>query len=429
MLRRIFVITLGLIILAPGFVGATWQDDLNANLAEQERLRALISEAQKQVSTLASQIALFDNEIKLTQLQINAKQTELSGKEAELVELGSSIANLSGKISDLGVRMSTLAQASVNRFRISQATTQALPWPVLLATGNFQDSVQSLAYREYIAYKDHLVFADLLNLKNNLSSKKTQVEGKQAEVAKLRDEVKLARDALVASRLQLDRQKAAKAKLLRDTQNNEAIYQKQLAQAIAQQQSLLAFANARVGTGGSILPHSDLSDSWGNYYNQRDSLWGNVYIGNSSYQVWQVGCLIASVAMVFSHYGYSSSAYNPGSIGADPTNFWGNTASMLIPGPVPPGRTEKSYNDPTLSFIKRELAAGKVVVAGLSFNYGSIATGHWPDHWVVLRGVNGSGEFMINDPWYQDAMNVPLNYFHDDVLYNDAMIIEARVYQ
>lgn len=431
MFRRILVLSLALVFLARGVAGATLQDDLSANQAEQDRLRSLIADTQKRESTLANQISIFDNEIKLTQLQINAKQAELSSKEDELAQLGSSIANLSGKITDLGAQMNNLAKVSVNRFRIGLANSTAMPWGALILSDDLQGSFQSLAYQQYIAYKDHLVFADLLNLKSDLSSKKTQVEGKQAEVAKLRDEVKSDRDSLVAARYQLDRQKAAEARLLRDTQNSEAIYQQQLAQAIAQQKSLLAFANARVGSGGSILPHSGISDGWGNYYNQRDSLWGNVVIGNTSnpsYQVWQVGCLLTSVAMVFSHFDRSSTS-NPGSIGADPTNYWGNTAALLIPGPVPPGHSESHYNDPSPSFLKGELAAGKVVIAGLSFNYGSIATGHWPDHWIVLRGVNSDGEFMVNDPWYQDAMNKPLNYSHPDLIYNDAMIIEARIYQ
>jgi len=67
---------------------------------------------------------------------------------------------------------------------------------------------------------------------------------------------------------------------------------------------LAAMRRFVTGQGGaSILQNQTKCDSWGCYYNQRDSQWGNIGIGGSSYSMAEYGCLISSIAMVASHYG------------------------------------------------------------------------------------------------------------------------------
>jgi peptidoglycan hydrolase CwlO-like protein len=392
---------------------ADWQADLNANLAEQARLQNLINDAKNKENTLASQIEIYNDQIKLTQLQVDAKQAELDSVTAD-------ITSVSGKITKLTNQLTTLSKATIARFRVTQAIKASSPFGLEIGSGGSPLNFSNLAYESYIEAKDKEIFSETLAIKNELSAQKVSLVQHQTEATQLRD-------SLASTEVKLANQKSAQVQLLHLTQNSEVSYQRQLAQAKAAQQTLLAFANARVGSGGSLLPHSSLADGWGKYYNQRDSSWGNVFIGYSNYQIWQVGCLITSVAMVWSHYGYSSTT--PAIIGANPANFWGSTASMLIPGPVPPGHTATHVSDPDLSYLRSQLSSGAVVVAGISFNYGSEAAGYYPDHWIVLRGINSSGEFVINDPWYQNAMGVPLNYSHPDIVYNDRMIIEARVYR
>lgn len=406
---------------------ASWQDDLNANLAEQARLQQLIASSKTQENTLSNQIGLYNNQIQLTQLQLNAKQTELDQKQAELDRVTGSIGTVTTQIGDTQTQLVSISKVAVARFRVQQAVQNASPVDLSFITGQGVTDITNLSYQTYIEHKDNEVFGQLLQLKKDLSGQKADLVGQQVQIASLRDTIKSDRDAVASSQQKLLNQKSSLAYLLSVTKNNESSYQRQLSQAQAQLQTLLATANARVGSGGSLVAHSEISDGWGKYYNQRDTAWGNVYIGYSNYQIWQVGCLLTSVAMVFAHYGNTSTT--PTSIGANPANFWGSTAAMNIPGPAPAGHSASHYSDPSISFLKNQVAAGNPVILGLSFNGGSIAAGYYPDHWVVARGLDSRGEFMINDPWYYNSMNVALDYSHSYNTYRDSMIIEARVYQ
>ena len=119
--------------------------------------------------------------------------------------------------------------------------------------------------------------------------------------------------------------------------------------------------------------------------------------------------------MVSSHYGGSVS---PADVAANSGNFFGNTAYFLLPGPSANGHSPKDVSGPSIDDLRNDVNAGNAVIAGLSYDGGPIA-----DHWVVLRSVNSDGSFMINDPLYAGAMNVPYNDH-----YSGLKIVEARIY-
>ena len=66
----------------------------------------------------------------------------------------------------------------------------------------------------------------------------------------------------------------SKAQLLTETNAQEATYEKLLAAANAELNSFSAFA-ANAG-GSKLLGNQTICDSWGCYYNQRDSAWGSM---------------------------------------------------------------------------------------------------------------------------------------------------------
>ena len=120
--------------------------------------------------------------------------------------------------------------------------------------------------------------------------------------------------------------------------------------------------------------------------------------------------------MVVTHFGGSVS---PADVAANTGNFFGNTAYFLKPGPSANGHSANDVSYPSRDDLKNDIKSGNAVIAGLSYDGGPIA-----DHWVVLRSVNDDGSFMINDPLYEGAMNVPLNDH-----YSGLTIVEARIYQ
>lgn len=401
-IRTILQLVLVSLFLLPAPVLADWRNNLNDNYSEQQRLQNLINSAKSQENNLSNQIALFNNQISLTQLQINDKQNNLN-------QLNAQVDDLSNKITDLEKQIDDLTHVTVTRFKVNQAVEAANPSTVPISDKDYSKQFSNLAYQSYIIYKDNQFFKEMVDLKGQLNAKK-------ADIAKARDQVQAQRDALNASKVQLSSQKSGQQSLLAATQGSESQYQNQLAQARAAAASLLAFARARVGSGNFVLSSPEYaSDGWGTYYNQRDPRWGKIVVaGDRDAQdtIAALGCLITSVAMVWTHYGFTGTT--PASIALTSSYFVPGTPAMYIGAAPPPGHSVQYVYNPSVGSIINHLSAGPVIIGMQSGNQ---------THWVVVRGASGS-ELMINDPWEPYAVNVPKSQH-----YGGWSIFAARFYQ
>jgi hypothetical protein len=192
----------------------------------------------------------------------------------------------------------------------------------------------------------------------------------------------------------LDTQKGAKQKLLSDTQGDERNYQRLLAQAKAQ---LAGFSRFTSGQGGaSLLGNQTVCDDWGCYYNQRDSQWGGNSLNGTQYTLASDGCLVTSMAMVYTHFGHRN--VTPQTINSNPDNFASYYPAWLKMTINADGATASRVRDS----IDGELSAGRPVVVGISYDNGPLA-----DHFIVL--ISGSnGDYMMNDPYTPNGHNIPL---------------------
>lgn len=365
-----------------------------------------VSDTQGQEKTLSSQITLMDSQIKLTEARIQATTQQILTLEEDISTAQNKINNLEGSLADL-------TKILVNRVVAGYEVGSEDPFQLLIASNSISDFFKRSSYLTIVEHHDKQLIYDTVQAKNDYTNQKQIFEDKKKQVLALQAQLK-------NYTVDLGNQKSAKQELLVETQGNEATYQSLLATARAQVAALAGFANARAGGVVSLISHSELSDGWGKYYNQRDGNWGANVIGYSSEQVWRVGCLLTSYAMVVSHFGGSQT---PAGVASSTDNFSLGTAFFRIPGPSANGHSANYVQNPSKDQLKSALQNGAAIVAGLSSNGGPSPV-HYSDHWVVLRGVDGSGNFIINDPWYADAMNVSLN----DHYYGWA-IIEARIYQ
>ncbi len=352
-----------------------------------------VNQLHDQANTLSNQIAQFNAQIRLTTLKISQTEAQISLLAGRLDQLGQSVTSLTAAFSSRAVETYKLSRFEDNFFFVLSAT-------------DVSDAFSRFHYLEKIQQEDQ-------SLLGQLQDAQTLYQGQKASQEDLQK-------TLQVQQASLNNQKTAKNNLLIATKNDESKYQQLLNQAKAQLAALSNFATSR---GGGIIPHQDLSDSWGKYYNQRDSDWGNNLIGLSSYSMWQVGCLITSYAMVVTHYGGNTT---PADVAGNAGNFFSNTALFNSPGPSANGHAATDYNNPSLSQLRDALNAGHAVIAGLSINGGPACNGgsncHYSDHWVVLRSVDGDS-FRINDPWYPGAMNASLNDH-----YSSWTIIQAKIY-
>jgi Papain-like cysteine protease AvrRpt2 len=158
---------------------------------------------------------------------------------------------------------------------------------------------------------------------------------------------------------------------------------------------------AGAGSGGgsterTILDAQPLSNDWGSYFNQRDDRWASADVGAASYPVWEIGCLLSDLAMVYSHFGFRS--VTPATIAAH-TEWFNRSGAIFNSALRVPGHTTSIVDNPDSAWIRAQVAAGHPVVVGMNLPSGTT-------HFVTLTGLAGDSDYWVNDPWEQNAMHV-----------------------
>ena len=261
-----------------------------------------VSNLQGQANTLANQIAQFNAQIKLTTLKIAQTEDQITLLGGRIVQLGDSLSALTAAFSSRAVETYKLSKFESN-------------FAFILSASDLTDAVSRLHYLQKIEEEDRSLLAKLKTAQTTYQDQKTDQETLQKQ--------------LKAQQTSLNAQKTAKNNLLSATQNSEAKYQSLLAQARAALASLSGYAES---VGVSLVPHQDLSDGWGKYFNQRDEQWGNLLINGDNTDcrggactLARVGCLVTSYTMVVSHFGGS---LLPSDVAVNASNFYSNTANF-----------------------------------------------------------------------------------------------------
>jgi peptidoglycan hydrolase CwlO-like protein len=334
--------------------------DLNNKI---RALEAKVSELRSQGNTLSSQIGAMDNQIKLTEYRIDATKKEVMDVTLDIDSATKRMANLEGSLDKVS---KTLINRMIATYQMGG--TEALH--VLLAANDVADLASRANYLRLVQAHDKQLLYDTQQARNDYANQKALLEDKKKKIETLNTQ-------LQQYSTQLDSDKKNKESLLSVTKNDEARYQKLLGEARAQVSAFKSFATSQ---GGSILPPQASPDGW--YYNQRDSRWGNMNIGSSPEPVWEVGCLLTSLAMVMKKHGEN---VTPSDIAGNSSYFFSNTAYMALPWGGGKFSGGWGYNQ---SAIDSKLASGEPVVVGVRNGA----------HFVVLKSGSG-GSYLMNDPW------------------------------
>ncbi|MCL4374690.1 hypothetical protein M1523_02410 [Patescibacteria group bacterium] len=365
----LIALTTWFLIKAPVYAqNSASRTDLENKIQEYQQK---LGEIGQQKNTLSSQIQYMDTQIYLTGLKIQETEAKIASTQKE-IDL------LTSKIEGLDQSLTYLSKLLLQRIVIGYKQRQVSFLSLLLDSGNAQELLTKLKYFKTTQEDNQKTLIRVQETKLNFEEQKKLREQKKVELDQLSQ-------TLEEQKITLDSQKKQKQKLLADTQNDEATYQRLLANAEAQLQAFKSFVQ---GSGVGVISANQLgTGSDGNYYSQRDERWAYKTIGYSNENVLDVGCLLTSISMVAKKNGQN---VTPLDIAADTSRFWANTAWMNYPWPGVAGKSMVQVND-----IDSELNSGNYVIAGVMINncnYGG-------NHYVVLTKKDGD-DYIMHDPIY-----------------------------
>ena len=354
-------------------------DTNNQQIANLNQQIAAYEIALKQVGadkkTLTAAINTLDLQRKKIEAQSAVTQHKITVTQLQIIQLG-------GQITDTKQTITTEQAALADELKNLQKADARPALIQMLSTGSFiqtwSDLAASLQFKDSIQNK----MQALQSQENNLASSQTASQQKK-------DTLGTQQQALVAQQQTLSQTVATKNELLTETNAKESTYEKLLAAAKAQLASFSTFAQ---NAGGSkLIGNQTVCDSWGCYYNQRDSAWGNDALNGTQYRLASDGCLVTSMAMVMTHYGYKD--VTPVTINSNPANFATYYPAYLLITINVDGvsATRKSAS------IDATLASGDPIVVGLHAYGGT--------HYVVLISGN-KGNYLMRDPYISNGKDI-----------------------
>lgn len=340
---------------------AEYQAQLSQLGSNKKTLQAAVRSLDLQRSKVQAQVALTQNQIDAAQLQIQDLSSQISTTQTSILKNKEQLAEYLREVQqkqDEPVIMQLLSAGSLSDF-----------WASLQAT---IDSVDAVKQKNSQLHEE----------KQNLTSSQDAIQKQQEALSSQHD-------TLASQQKTLSVTESSKNELLSQTKSQESQYQKLLAQAKAELDSYSKFTQNSGGSG--LLGHQTVCDSWGCYYNQRDSAWGGQALNGTQYTLASDGCLVTAMAMVMTHYGYKN--VTPATINSNSSNFASYYAAYLLYTISAGGATATRKT----AAIDATLAGGDPVVIGMKTAGGT--------HFVVL--VSGSGgSYIMRDPYTSNGKDI-----------------------
>lgn len=361
-----------------------------------QSLQQQIDAANQQISTLNQQIAQYKQQISQADSNKNTLQNALDTIGLQSNEVQAEVQATQSKISSIGLQIQQL-QGQIDQTKQNIATYKKL-------LANYIQTIQQQSDSETMVYQ--LLSANdmadfwqnvntTLDIQSALEKKSQSLQSEEKNLAAAQNAVQMEENALqaqnqslVSQQQQLAATAQMKNQLLTETNAQESTYQQLLTQAQAQLNSFSTFV--KNAGGDAIVGNETVCDSWGCYYNQRDSAWGNNSLNGTQYSLASDGCLVTAVAMVMTHYGYRN--VTPATINSNPGNFAAYYPAYLLYTISADGVSATRVG----ATIDSSLAAGDPVIVGL-YAFGGT-------HYVVL--VSGSnGNYIMKDPYFTNGNN------------------------
>ena len=230
------------------------QDELNGMSAEKEQLEKELKALQNDKSAAVAKKENIDKQIAVLQREIN-------GVEALISEYETLIAQTEQEIRENEEEEARQYEKFCQRVRAMEERGTVSYWSVLFHSASFSELLSAMDFISEIMDSDQKVIDDLRSLR-------AQIEEKKASLQESLAQQQSAKDTLVVKRGELSTQRTEAEKVLAELRENEAEYQKVLAEKDAamerQQEEIVRLSRelaAQIGDttetyGGYIWPCS-----------------------------------------------------------------------------------------------------------------------------------------------------------------------------
>lgn len=193
-------------------------DDITCITSRINDCQQKVINLQGQADTLYNQIAQFNAQIKLMSFKISQTQSQIDLLGGRINQLGDSLSSLT----------SAFSARAVETYKLSKFENSFV---FILSATDVSEAVSRFRYLNKIQEEDRNLLGKLQTAQTTYQGQKTDQETLQKELQK--------------QQLTLNSQKAAKARLLKDTQNSEANYKRLLDEARAEYEAIQGIVSGR----------------------------------------------------------------------------------------------------------------------------------------------------------------------------------------
>jgi peptidoglycan hydrolase CwlO-like protein len=220
-LLRLIVISVCVLLVG----GATaYAQDSGAVQKSIEELQKKISQLQSEENSLSKQINLITSQIALTTLRVDSIKGAID-------KLASEIEELNDEIDRLEVLKTKRLELVLHRIPETYKRNSVSHFGIMFFSRNVSDFLSRVKYLSKVQAEDAELYSQLQNTQDTYGERKDVREKKKEQQESLKAQ-------LEQQSRELDRQKKQKQILLDETRSSETVYQRLLAQALAEKQAL-----------------------------------------------------------------------------------------------------------------------------------------------------------------------------------------------
>lgn len=207
--------------------------------ADLDEVARRISEYQKQIEilqndekSLSQQISLMDNKAKVTSLKISQTEDQIKILEGEII-------SLSGKIVRLDSSLNFLSKVLLARVTETYKEGKKGLLDLIFSSKNFSTFISNYRYLQTIQIHDKELLISMEQTRTSYDEQKQLKEKIQLQMEELKKQLEI-------QKKQLAEQAADKKRLLADTRGKESEFQRLLAQALNEQETILKLVQSSI---------------------------------------------------------------------------------------------------------------------------------------------------------------------------------------